>query len=141
MPLQYGDPDVIRSVLSLRTWAVVGCSPDPWRASGDVAEFLKRKGHRVIPVNPAHAGEEVVGERCYATLADIPESEGVEVVDLFRRSDEAGAHFDEAVEIGAKAVWTQLGVVDVAAARRAEAAGLLVVIDHCPKIEYPRFGQ
>ncbi|HEV7887471.1 MAG TPA: CoA-binding protein [Acidimicrobiales bacterium] len=124
--------DIIKAVLALHTWAVVGCSPDPRRASHDVAGFLHGKGHRVIPVHPDWG---------YPTLADIPASEGVEVVDVFRRSEEAGRHIDEAVEIGAKAVWTQLGVVDRAAARRAEAAGLLVVMDHCPKIEYPRHGQ
>ena len=132
----YGDLDVIRSVLAMRTWAVVGCSPDPWRASGGVAEFLQRKGHRVIPVNPNY--DEVVGERCYPSLSDVPAAEGIEVVDVFRRSDEAGAHIDEAIEIGAKAVWTQLGVIDVAACKRAADAGLLVVMDRCPKIEYPR---
>jgi predicted CoA-binding protein len=132
--MRYGDPDTIRDVLALTTWAVVGCSDDPDRASHDVAAFLQRKGHRIIPVNPAC--DEVLGERCYPTLADIPEHEGVEVVDIFRRSSQAGVHIDEAAEIGAKAVWTQLGVVDFAAAERAASAGLLVVMDHCPKIEY-----
>jgi predicted CoA-binding protein len=132
--MRYGDPDTIRSVLSLRTWAVVGCSADPGRASHDVASFLQRKGRRVIPVHPDY--DEVLGERCYPTLSDIPDSEGVEVVDVFRRSSQAGAHMDEAAEIGAKAVWTQLGVIDFAAAERAVGNGLLVVMDHCPKIEY-----
>ena len=130
--MAFGDADTIRSVLSMNTWAVVGCSPDPWRASYDVAEFLERKGKKVIPVHP---------ERGYASLLDIPESEGVEVVDIFRRSEEAGTHIDEAIEIGAKAVWTQLGVLDAAACLRASDAGLLVVMDRCPKIEYPRHGQ
>lgn len=130
MPL--GDADTIRSVLAMRTWAVVGCSPDPRRASHEVAEFLERKGHKVIPVHP---------DRGYASLLDIPAGEGVEVVDVFRRSDQAGAHVDEAIEIGAKAVWTQLGVIDEAACRRASEAGLLVVMDRCPKIEYPRHGM
>jgi predicted CoA-binding protein len=116
-------------VLALRTWAVVGCSPDPRRPSYDVAAFLERQGKRVIPVHPA---------REYTALDDIPSEEGVEVVDIFRRADQAGRHMDEAIEIGAKAVWTQLGVIDIAAAARAEAAGLLVVMDRCPKIEYPR---
>jgi predicted CoA-binding protein len=128
-PPRFADPDTIRAVLALRTWAVVGCSPDPRRPSYDVAAFLEGQGKRVIPVHPA---------REYAALADIPSEEGVEVVDIFRRADQAGRHMDEAIEIGAKAVWTQLGVIDTAAAARAEAAGLLVVMDRCPKIEYPR---
>ena len=131
MPVNYGDPDVIRSVLLLHTWAVVGCSPDPFRASHDVAQFLERKGIKVLPVHPDWG---------YQSLFDIPDAEGVEVVDIFRRSEEAGAHIDEAIEIGAKAVWTQLGVIDLAACKRAAAAGLLVVMDRCPKIEYPRHG-
>jgi predicted CoA-binding protein len=132
--MRYGDLETIRSVLALRTWAVVGCSADPMRPSHDVASFLQRKGHRVIPVNPDY--DEVLGERCYPTLADVPDAEGVEVVDVFRRSSEAGVHMDEAADIGAKAVWTQLGVIDFAAADRAAANGLLVVMDRCPKIEY-----
>ncbi|MDQ1443556.1 MAG: uncharacterized protein QOI20_20 [Acidimicrobiaceae bacterium] len=131
---RFADLDTMRSVLSLHTWAVVGCSDDPGRASHGVASFLQRKGHRIIPVHPDY--DEVLGERCYPTLTDIPESEGVEVIDVFRRSSQAGVHMDEAAAIGAKAVWTQLGVVDFAAADRAERAGLLVVMDRCPKIEY-----
>lgn len=126
----------VESVLTTtHTWAVVGCSPDPWRDSHGVAAALQRWGFRVIPVNPAV--DEVLGERCYPSLADIPPEEGVEVVDVFRRSADAGRHVDEAVEIGAKAVWLQLGVIDEAAAERARAAGLQVVMDRCPKIEYP----
>jgi predicted CoA-binding protein len=113
---------------------VVGCSPDPSRDSHDVARFLMARGYRVIPVNPAVS--EVLGRRCHPSLADIPEQ--VEVVDIFRRSESAGAHVDEAIEIGAKAVWMQLGVVDEAAAERARAAGLEVVMDRCPKIDLPR---
>ena len=125
----------IRRVLSeYRTWAVVGCSPDPRRDSHDVAAFLLANGYRVVPVNPACT--EVLGRRCYPTVADIPEP--VEVVDIFRRSDRAGAHVDEAVAAGARAVWMQLGVIDGAAADRARAAGLDVVMDRCPKIELPR---
>jgi predicted CoA-binding protein/ubiquinone/menaquinone biosynthesis C-methylase UbiE len=135
-------PDVestVRSVLSTYpTWAVVGCSPDPERDSHRVARYLQSRGYRVIPVNPR--ATEILGERCYAKLADIPIEENVEVVDLFRRSDRAGSHVDEAIEIGARAVWMQLGVIDAAAATRARSAGLEVVMDRCPAIELPRLG-
>ena len=129
--------DDIRAVLTdTRVWAVVGCSPAPRRDSHRIASLLQRRGYRVIPVNPA--ADEILGERCYASLHDIPASEGVEVADLFRRSSAAGAHVDEAVAIGARAVWMQLGVIDSAAADRARAAGLQVVMDRCPKIDLPR---
>jgi len=127
----------VRAVLGeSRTWAVVGCSPDPSRDSHRVARFLQSHGYRVIPVRPGV--EEVLGERCYPSLADVPASDGVEVVDVFRRSELAGAHVDEAIAIGARAVWLQLGVIDAAAAARARAAGLRVVMDRCPAIELPR---
>ena len=132
------DAAQIATVLGYRTWAVVGCSPHPWRASNEVAAKLQAWGYRVIPVNPEV--DAVLGERCYPSLADIPREEGVEVVDIFRRSELAGTHVDEAIALGAKAVWLQLGVIDEAAAARARAAGLLVVMDRCPAIEYPRFG-
>lgn len=131
------DRETIAQVLtSSRTWAVVGCSPDPARPGHYVARFLQGQGYRVIPVNPGHG--EVLGERCYPTLADVPEP--VDVVDIFRRSEAAGAHVDEAVAIGARAVWLQLGVIDHAAAARAREAGLDVVMDACPKLELPRLG-
>src|SRR3712207_2180715 len=129
--------DPARVILeSYKTFAVIGCSSDPWRASHGVAAFLQDRGYRVIPVTPFE--KEILGERCYPDLASIPESEGVEVADIFRRSDAAGAHVDEAIAAGLKAVWMQIGVVDHAAAERARAAGLDVVMDRCPKIEYPR---
>ena len=118
-----------------RRWAVVGCSPDPARDSHGVAAFLQGKGIEIVPVNPNAAGEEILGERCVASLAEAGE---VDVVDIFRRSESAGAHVDEAVAAGAKAVWMQLGVVDEDAAQRARDAGLLVVMDRCPKIDWPR---
>jgi len=90
----------------------------------------------VIPVNPNV--EQILGERCYPNLNQIPETEGVEVVDIFRRADKAGDHVDEAIAAGARAVWMQLGVIDEAAAQRALAAGLEVVMDRCPAIELPR---
>ena len=138
--MRMGMDDDVREVLEgTRTWAVVGCSPDPHRDSHRIAALLQRRGYRVIPVNPAVA--EVLGERCYASLRDIPASEGVEVVDLFRRSSEVAPHVEEAIEIGARAVWMQLGVIDAAAAERARAAGLRVVMDRCPAIELPRLAS
>jgi predicted CoA-binding protein/ubiquinone/menaquinone biosynthesis C-methylase UbiE len=126
----------VRAALALRTWAVVGCSPDPARDSHRIAKLLKERGYRMIPVNPET--DEVLGERSYSSLRDVPEH--VDVVDVFRRSEHAGAHVDEAIEIGAAAVWMQLGVVDEAAARRGRSAGLRVVMDRCPAIELPRLG-
>jgi predicted CoA-binding protein len=127
--------DAIRWCLTEpRTWAVVGCSPSPFRDSHGIAELLIGRGHKVIPVNP-DAGE-VLGLRCYPSLADVPDP--VDVVDVFRRSDAAGQHVDEAIAIGAQAVWLQLGVIDHSAAERAASAGLHVVMDRCPRIEYPR---
>ena len=131
------DDDVRALLTQTRTWAVVGCSPDPRRDSHRIAALLQREGFRVIPVNPNVDGE-LLGERCYASVTGIPASEGVEVVDVFRRSDQAGAHVDEAIAIGATGVWLQLGVIDPAAAERARAAGLRVVMDRCPAIELPR---
>jgi predicted CoA-binding protein len=118
------------------TWAVVGCSPDAGRDSHDVASFLQAHGKRVIPVNPNACPGEILGEQCHPDVASI--GEPVEVVDIFRRSEFAGAHVDEAIAVGAKAVWMQLGVVDEHAAARAREAGLIVVMNRCPKIEWPR---
>jgi uncharacterized protein len=115
---------------------VVGCSPDPGRDSHRVARVLQDRGFRVIPVNPNAAA--VLGKRCYPSIADIPAEERVDVVDIFRRADQAGAHVDEAIARGARAVWLQLGVIDEAAAGRALEAGLEVVMDRCPAIELPR---
>jgi predicted CoA-binding protein len=110
-----------------RTIAVVGLSSNPGRASNGVAGYMKRQGYRVIPVNPNE--EQVFGEKSYPSLADVPIK--VDLVDIFRRSEEAGKAVDEAIEIGAKAVWLQEGVIDHAAAKRAQDAGLLVVMDRC----------
>jgi uncharacterized protein len=134
--VDYADPGAIRSLLATtHTWAVVGCSPDPARDSHQVARVLQEHGLRVIPVHPA--AEEILGERCFRSLREIPAAEDVDVVDIFRRSDQAGAHVDEAIDIGARGVWLQLGVIDPDAAARAEAAGLTVVMDRCPAIELP----
>ena len=133
----HSTPETIRRVLTeTRTWAVVGCSPDPRRDSHRIAHLLQSSGFRVIPVNPNV--DEVLGERCYASLGEIPAREGVEVVDIFRRADAAGAHVDEAIAAGARAVWTALGVIDDVAAQRALDARLLVVMNRCPAIELPR---
>jgi uncharacterized protein len=128
----------IRDILtSVKTIAVVGWSPKSDRPSHGVAAFLKRRGYRVIPVNPGQAGQEALGEPVVATLA---EAGPVDMVDIFRRSEEAGSVVDEAIAAKAKVVWMQLGVIDEAAADRARAAGLRVVMDRCPAIEIPRLG-
>ena len=122
----------ISELLALQTWALVGLSPNRSRHAWEVGAFLLSEGKRVVPVHPAAAT--VHGQPGYATLADIPFP--VDVVDCFVRSDLVGAVVDEAIAVGAKGVWMQLGVVDQAAASRAREAGLLVVMDRCPKIEW-----
>lgn len=124
--------DDIDKILALKTWAVVGLSNNQSRPAYGVAKLLKAKGHQIIPVHPK--AEEVHGEKGYASLADIPFP--VDVVDLFVNSNLAGAVVDQAIEIGAKAVWLQLDVIDEAAIARAKDAGLLAVMNHCPAIEY-----
>jgi predicted CoA-binding protein len=109
------------------TIAVVGLSSSSFRPSHGVASYMQRHGYRVIPVNPNET--EVLGEKAYASLADVPQQ--IDLVDIFRRSDEAGTTVDEAIAVGAKAVWLQDGVIDKAAAQRALDAGLLVVMDRC----------
>jgi uncharacterized protein len=133
-------PDAyLRDILAgVRTIAVVGASPRPHRPSHGVMRYLQRQGYRTIPVNPFAAGGTILGERCYASLGEI--AEPVDMVDVFRRSEAAGEAVDDAIQIGAKAVWLQLGVIDAAAASRAEAHGLKVVMDRCPAIEIPRLG-
>jgi predicted CoA-binding protein len=110
-----------------RTIAVVGLSSSPSRASNSVSRYMKQQGYRIIPVNPNE--QSVHGEKAYPSLTDVPEK--IDLVDIFRRSDEAGKVVDEAIKIGAKAVWLQEGVIDHEAARRALEAGLLVVMDRC----------
>ena len=132
------DDEKIRDILTtVKTIAVVGWSPKPDRPSHGVAAFLARNGYRVVPVNPGQAGQVALGETVRATLA---EAGPVDMVDIFRRSEEAGAVVDEAIAVGAKVVWMQLGVIDTAAAARAEAAGLTVVMNRCPAIEIPQLG-
>jgi len=143
-PLYYED-SVVRAILrDTRTIAMVGASPNWVRPSNFAMKYLQGKGYRVIPVNPAAVGRDVLGERVYAKLADIPPP--IDVVDIFRNSEAAGPIVDEALDLaashGIRVIWMQLGVRNGDAARRAEAAGLEVVMDRCMKIEYGRlFGE
>jgi len=135
MAFQNPPDETIREVLSIpRTIAVVGCSPNPDRDSHRIAMLLQRKGHRVIPVNPGQ--REILGEKCYGSLEEIPER--IDIVDIFRRSEEVAPIVDQAVKVGARIVWMQLGVIDEQAAAKAQQAGLIVVMDRCPAIEYRR---
>ena len=135
MPLT--DDAAIRTLLeTARTIALVGASDRPDRPSNRVMATLQRHGYRVIPVNPQITGEHIHGEFVFRDLDQL--GDPIDIVDIFRKSDAAGAVVDPASAIGAKAVWMQLGVIDQAAAARAEAAGLQVVMDRCPAIEIPR---
>ena len=147
MSLVHSD-DALRGILrSTRTIACVGLSGNPVRPSFFVARYLGRRGFRVIPVNPAHAGELILGETVARDLASLPKEIGdIEMVDIFRRSDQAGAVVDAALahllDRGLRTIWMQIGVSDPAAAARAEARGITVVMDRCPKIEHQRlFGE
>jgi predicted CoA-binding protein len=131
------DADLRAILTGVKSIALVGWSPKPDRPSHRVAAYLAARGYRVIPVNPGQAGQAALGEVVRASLAAAGP---VDMVDIFRRSEEAGAVVDEAIATGAKVVWLQLGVVDKAAADRARAAGLQVVMDRCPAIEIPRLG-
>jgi len=129
----------IRTLLEeVRTIALVGASDRPTRPSNGVMAALQAHGYRVIPVNPQITGAHVHGEFVFRDLDQL--GDPIDMVDIFRRSSEAGAVIDQAIAIGAKAVWLQLGVIDEAAAARAEAAGLKVIMDRCPAIEIPRLG-
>ena len=129
------DPKAIETILNeCRTIAVVGLSSNPMRPSYDVARYLQRQGYRIIPVNPNES--EVLGERAYPSLEKVPDK--FDLVDIFRRSEEAGEHVDEAIRLGARGVWLQDGVIDRGAAARALGAGLLVVMDNCILREHAR---
>jgi len=127
--------DALRALLrKARTVAVVGLSPKPERPSHGVARYLQRAGYRIVPVNPGH--DEILGERSYRTLADAARDHAIDIVDVFRRSELAGAVVDEAIAIRPKLVWLQLGVADEAARARAEGAGIPIVMDRCLAIDH-----
>ena len=140
MTIHASDALLRRILTETKTIALVGASDKPHRDSNGVMRFLQSRGYRVIPVNPTLAGKELNGERVYGSLADIPQDKTgrIDMVDIFRNSADAAAPTLEAIEIGARFVWMQLGVVNKPAAEKARAAGLEVVMDHCPAIEYPR---
>jgi predicted CoA-binding protein len=134
-PVRYQDPRVILSTLrSARTVAIVGLSKDPLRPSNFIGFYLKRHGYTIVPVNPKET--EILGEKSYASLKDIPYP--VDVVDVFRRPDAVPAIAREAVAIGAKALWLQFGVISPEGARIAEEGGLKVIMDRCMKVEHAR---
>jgi len=134
----YPGPYLHDILTSVRTIAVVGASPRRERPSHRVMAYLQRRGYRTIPVNPNAAGSTINGETVYARLPEVPEP--IDMVDVFRRTEMAGVVVDEAIVVGAKIVWMQLGVRDGDAAARAEAHGLKVVMNRCPAIEIPRLG-
>jgi predicted CoA-binding protein len=137
MPLTRDD-DIADLLRNARTVAMVGASDNPGRASFGVMKFLQDQGYRVIPVNPRITGEHVHGEYVWRDLSQI--GEPIDIVDIFRKSEAVGPIVDEAIRVGAKAIWMQLGVEDAEAAVRAEVAGLKVVMNRCPKIEFARLG-
>jgi len=142
MPNTYTD-DFIKQILTdTKTIALIGASEKPSRDSFHVMAFLQEKGYRVIPVNPGLAGKQIHGETVYGTLADIPQQEtgAIDMVDVFRNSEAALGVTEQAIAIGAKTVWMQLGVINDEAAAKGREAGLRVVMNRCPAIEIPRLG-
>jgi len=138
------DPESIRFMLEdCETWAVVGLSGDPSRTAYGVSAWLQAMGKRIVPIHPRldtlDGASTVLGEQGYPTLADVPFP--IDVVDVFRRSSAAGQFADEAVQVGARGVWLQLGVIDAAAFERTTRAGLPMVMDTCPKIEWPKLAR
>ena len=141
--LSYPDALIRRVLDETKTIAMVGASANWVRPSNFAMKYLQQKGYRVIPVNPGIAGADIHGETCYGALSDVPGP--FEMVDIFRRSEDAGGFVDEAITLkdakGIRTVWMQLGVIDADAAARAEAAGLTVIMDRCPKIEFGRLNH
>jgi len=139
-PLAYSDALLQGILRTVHTIAMVGASANPVRPSNFVMKYLQGKGYRIIPVNPGHAGKDMHGEMTYATLDDIPEK--FDMVDIFRASDAVGPIMDKAIELapqkGISVVWMQLGIRNDEAAKKGEQAGLSVIMDRCPKIEYAR---
>ena len=134
----YPDDYILGILRAVKSIAMIGASANEVRPSYFVLKYLHQRGYRMLPINPGLAGKTILGLPVFARLADVPEP--IDMVDIFRKSSAVGPIVDQAIEIGAKAVWMQLGVIDEAAAARAEAAGLKVVMDHCPKIEIARLG-
>lgn len=135
--MKFQNSETIKEILEkCKTIAVVGLSSNPMRASNGVASFMQKKGYKIVPVNPNESM--VLGEKAFMNLSAVEEK--IDLVDVFRRSEEAGAVVDEAIKIGAKAVWLQEGVIDNAAAERAEKAGLLVVMDRCWLKDFIKYG-
>jgi uncharacterized protein len=137
-PRDWRDPQAAEHILrTYRSWAVVGCSSRPWRASHGVSRYLLSHGYRVVPVNPHE--DSVHGMQAYPDLLSIPSDPHapIEVVDLFRRPNEVMRHVEEAIEIGARAIWMQLGVWNEEAGAMAAEAGLEVIMDRCPAIDHP----
>lgn len=132
------DNDMIHLLQNIKTIALVGASEKPNRASYHVMEYLLAQGYQVIPVNPKLAGERLLGQQVYATLSDIPEH--IDMVDVFRNATEAYSVAKESIAIGAKVLWLQLGIINLHAETMVKEAGMLCVMDRCPKIEIPRLG-
>ncbi len=144
--MAYGDysDEHIKTILgSVQTIAMVGASANPNRPSSFAMKYLRNKGYKVVPVNPGQAGKEILGEKCYGSLEEIPHK--FDMVDVFRSSEAAGPITDDAIRLkdekGISVVWMQLTIINEEAAARAEAAGLTVIMDRCPKIEYGRLNQ
>lgn len=134
------DEDIARIARTMKVIAIVGLSPNEARPSWGVARYLQANGFRIIPVNPGHAGGRILGETVYASLSDIPRSAGVQMVDIFRRAEAVGPIVEEALQHlpDLQSIWLQLGIRNDGAAARAQARGITVIQDRCPKIEFPR---
>lgn len=130
--MKESEEDIRSLLMSAKTIAVVGASPKPWRDSGSIAEFLSRKGYTVFPVNPKY--QDVLGMKCFPDLYSVPAK--IDIVDIFRNPDDVEPVIDEAIAVGARCVWMQLGVINEHAAAKAEAAGLDVVMDKCIAVEH-----